>query len=177
MKFTPTRIADVVQIDLERLEDHRGFFARAFCTREFSERGLDPSIAQINITHNRVAGTLRGMHFRVPAGTESKVVRCTAGAILDVVVDLRPDSPTHLEHVAVELSAENRRALFVPPMFAHGYQTLVDDTELLYLMGDYYQPGTDRGLRYDDPRLAISWPLQVTEISEKDRNWKLLDAS
>ncbi len=140
MIFTETKLAGAFVIDLERREDDRGFFARAFCQHEFADHGLKPVIAQANIAYNRVAGTLRGMHFQFPPAAETKLVRCTRGAILDIIVDLRPESPTYLEHVAVELTADNHRALYVPERFAHGYQVLVDATETSYQVGEFYAP-------------------------------------
>lgn len=174
MIFTETRLAGAFVIDLDRREDDRGFFARTFCRREFEEHGLEPLIAQSNVAFNRVRGTLRGMHFQYPPAAETKLVRCTRGAILDIIVDLRPESPTHLEHVAVELTADNHRALYVPRRFAHGYQVLEDGTETTYQVGEFYTPSAEGGLRYDDPALRLEWPLPVTAISEKDRAWPLL---
>lgn len=174
MIFTETKLGGAFVIDLERREDSRGFFARAFCQNEFSEHGLKPVIAQANIAFNRRKGTLRGMHFQFPPASETKLVRCTRGAIVDIIVDLRPESPTHLEHIAVELSADNHRALYVPERFAHGYQVLEDITETSYQVGEFYTPGAEGGLRYDDPKLGLSWPLPVTEISDKDREWPSL---
>jgi dTDP-4-dehydrorhamnose 3,5-epimerase len=159
-------------IELEMLEDERGFFARAFCQNEFEEHGLNPVIAQGNIAFNVTKGTLRGMHFQYPPAAESKLVRCTRGAILDIIVDLRPESPTYLEHLAVELDEDNHTALYVPERFAHGYQTLRDRTETSYQVGEFYTPGTEGGLKYDDPRLDLRWPLPVSVMSEKDQNWQ-----
>lgn len=175
MQFTETKLAGAFIIDLERREDERGFFARAFCQREFADHGLNTRIAQSNVAFNRDAGTLRGMHFQFPPAAETKLVRCTRGAIVDMIVDVRPESPTYLEHVAVELSAENGRALYVPERFAHGYQVLADETETSYQVGEFYAPEVEGGLRYDDPRLGLEWPLPVLEMSEKDRGWLLLD--
>lgn len=175
MQFTETKLAGAFIVDLERREDDRGFFARAFCQREFAEHGLNTRIAQSNVAFNRDAGTLRGMHFQFPPAAETKLVRCTRGAIVDMIVDVRPESPTYLEHVAVELSAENGRALYVPERFAHGYQVLADETETSYQVGEFYAPELEGGLRYDDPRLGLEWPLPVVEMSEKDRGWLLLD--
>jgi dTDP-4-dehydrorhamnose 3,5-epimerase len=169
--FTETKLQGAFVIDLERREDNRGFFARTFCQNEFSEHGLKPVIAQANVAFNRRKGTLRGMHFQFPPAPETKLVRCTRGAILDIIVDLRPESPSYLEHVAVELSADNYRALYVPERFAHGYQVLEDTTETSYQVGEFYTPAAEGGLPYDDPRLGLSWPLPVMEISEKDREW------
>lgn len=174
MLFTETKLPGVFIIDLEPHIDARGFFARSFCAREFEQHGLEPGIAQCNLSFNRKQGTLRGMHAQVEPSRETKLVRCIAGALLDVVVDMRPDSPTFLQHVAVELTAENRRALYIPAQCAHGFQTLLDDTEVLYQMGDYYAPEYARGYRFDDPVLGLQWPLPVSEISEKDQAWPLM---
>jgi dTDP-4-dehydrorhamnose 3,5-epimerase len=175
MIFTETKLAGAFIVDLELRGDDRGFFARAFCQREFEAHGLEPVIAQANISFNYRRGTVRGLHFQVPPHAETKFVRCTRGAILDVIVDLRPESPTYLQHVAVELTAANRRALYVPERFAHGYQVLEDDTETTYQVGEFYAPAAESGLRYNDPRLAIEWPLPVTDISDKDQRWPLLE--
>jgi dTDP-4-dehydrorhamnose 3,5-epimerase len=176
MIFTETALRGAYTIDLEPHPDDRGFFARAFCQKEFEAHGLKPVIAQANIAFNHKKGTLRGMHFQFPPAAETKVVRCTRGAILDIIVDLRPESPTFLQHVAVELSEDNHRALFVPERFAHGYQVLRDKTETSYHVGEFYTPGCEGGLLYNDPRLGLSWPLPVTVISEKDQHWSLLEA-
>lgn len=174
MLFTETKLSGAFIIDLERREDNRGFFARAFCQNEFSEHGLKPVIAQANIGFNRRRGCLRGMHFQYPPTAETKVVRCTRGAVLDIIVDLRPESPTYLEHISVELTADNHRAIYIPERFAHGYQTLEDETETSYQVGEFYTPGSEGGLRHDDPALGLAWPLPVSEISEKDAAWPLL---
>lgn len=175
MIFTATALAGACIVDLEPRGDARGFFARAFCQREFEAHGLKPSIAQANISFNRRRGTVRGLHFQWPPAAESKLVRCSRGAILDVIVDLRPESPTYLHHLAVELTADNRRSLYVPERFAHGYQVLEDDTETTYHVGEFYTPSAESGLRYSDSRLAIAWPLPVTDMSDKDQQWRLLD--
>jgi dTDP-4-dehydrorhamnose 3,5-epimerase len=172
--FEETKLSGAYVIDLERREDNRGFFARAFCQHEFEDHGLKPVIAQANIAFNRRKGCVRGMHFQFPPAAETKLVRCTRGAILDIIVDLRPESRTYLEHISVELSAANHRALYVPERFAHGYQVLEDDTETSYQVGEFYTPETEGGLRYDDPALGLTWPLPVTEMSDKDRVWPLL---
>ena len=177
MIITTAPLAGVAVIDLERKEDDRGFFARTFDREQFAEAGLEPLVEQCNLSYNSRAGTLRGMHYQVAPATEAKLVRCTAGAIVDTVVDVRPDSPTYLQHFSVELTADNRRSLYVPPMFAHGYQTLVDGAEVSYQVSEAYTPGTERGLRHDDPALGLSWPLPVTTISGKDAAWPLLGAS
>ncbi len=174
MKFTTTDVPGVAIIDLNLLEDDRGFFARMFCREEFVAAGLEPTVEQGNMSFNHKAGTLRGMHLQVQPAPEAKTIRCTRGAILDVIVDLRHGSPTRFQHVAVELTADNRKALYVPPFFAHGYLTLADDTEVTYLVSGAYQPGVERGLRHDDPKLGLSWPVPITTMSEKDRNWPLI---
>jgi dTDP-4-dehydrorhamnose 3,5-epimerase len=177
VRFTETKLHGAFIIDVEPREDNRGFFTRAFCQHEFEEHGLNPVIAQANVGFNRKRGTMRGMHFQFPPAAETKYVRCTRGAVLDIIVDLRPESPTYLEHVAVELSADNHRGIYVPERFAHGYQALADDTETSYQVGEFYTPGSEGGLRFDDPALGLSWPLPVTEISEKDRSWPLFSES
>lgn len=175
MIFTETKLAGAFIIDIERREDDRGFFARMFCQHEFEAHGLKPVIAQANLAFNRKRGTMRGMHFQFPPYPETKVVRASRGAILDIIVDLRPESPTYLQHVAVELTGDNYRALYVPERFAHGYQVLEDDTETTYQVGEFYQPTVESGLHHADPRLGLEWPLPVTEISPKDAVWKMLD--
>jgi len=172
MIFTETKLKGAYVIDLERREDSRGFFARAFCQNEFSSHGLKKIIAQGNVAFNFKKGTLRGMHFQYPPAAETKLVRCTRGAILDIIVDLRPESPTYLKHIAVELSEDNQRSLYVPERFAHGYQALRDNTETSYQVGEFYTPGCEGGLAYNDPRLGLEWPLPVTVISEKDAAWQ-----
>ena len=174
MIFTETSLKGAFVLDVEPREDNRGFFARTFCQREFAEHGLKPVIAQANVAYNRFKGTVRGMHFQYPPAAETKLVRVTRGRILDIIVDLRPESPTYLQHVAVELSADNRRSLYVPERFAHGYQVLEDGTETTYDVGEFYTPAAEGGLRHDDPRLRLSWPLPVGEMSAKDKAWKAL---
>jgi len=171
MKFTETPLKGAFVIDLEPHGDERGFFARMFCAREFREHGLKPTIAQGNMSFSREKGTLRGMHMQLPPAAETKLVRCTRGRLYDVIIDLRPDSPTYMQHFGIELTADNRRALYVPEMFAHGFLTLEPDTEASYLVGEYYSPGDERGYRYNDPAFGIQWPGEVRVISEKDRSW------
>lgn len=171
MIITTTAVPGVAIIELKLLEDDRGFFARTFCRQEFIDAGLEPLVEQCNMSFNYKAGTLRGMHMQIDPAPEAKLVRCTRGAIIDQIVDMRPDSPTRLQHVSVELTADNRKALYVPPYFAHGYQTLTDDAEVTYQVSHAYTPGTERGLRFDDPALGLSWPVPVTVISDKDRSW------
>ncbi len=158
-------------IELERIEDERGFFARSFCQREFEAHGLDPCVAQCNISYNPQRGTLRGIHYQAAPHREAKLVRCTRGAIHDVVLDLRPDSPRYLQHVGIELSAENRRMIYIPVGCAHGFLTLDDDTEVFYQMSNFYAPEAARGVRYDDPAFGIVWPEPVRLVSERDRTY------
>jgi dTDP-4-dehydrorhamnose 3,5-epimerase len=174
MIFTETKLKGAYIIDLEKREDSRGFFARAFCRKEFEAHGLKPVIAQANLASNFKKGTLRGMHFQYPPAAETKLVRCTRGAIIDIIVDLRPESPTYLQHVSVELSEENYRSIYVPERFAHGYQALRDNTDTSYQVGEFYTPEADGGLLHNDPRLNLPWPLPVSIISEKDQRFGLL---
>lgn len=174
MKFAETPLAGAYLVELERREDDRGFFARSFCRREFEAAGLDPVVAQCNVSWNRRAGTLRGMHFQAPPSAEAKLVRCTQGAIHDVIVDLRRESPTYLRHFATELTADNRRQLYIPALFAHGFLTLTDDAEVSYQMSEYFTPGAARGIRHDDPALGIRWPRAIAVISEQDASWPTL---
>lgn len=175
MIFTETKLKGAYIIDLERREDERGFFARGFCQNEFQAHGLKPIIAQANVAHNRRKGTIRGMHFQFPPAAETKVVRCTRGGIVDIIVDLRPESPTYLQHISVELNADNQRALYVPERFAHGYQSLHDNTDTTYLVGEFYTPNVEGGLMYNDPQLGLHWPLPVSVVSEKDQKFAALD--
>ena len=174
VKFTETRLGGVFVVEVEPQTDARGFFARTFCAREFQERGLATNFVQCSVSHNLRRGTVRGLHYQRPPAGEVKLVRCTSGALYDVIVDLRESSPTYLHHVGVELTSRNRRALYVPEMFAHGFQTLEDDTEVFYQMSAFYEPELATGIRYDDPRLGIEWPLVVSVVSEKDKLWPLL---
>jgi dTDP-4-dehydrorhamnose 3,5-epimerase len=175
MRFTPTTLSGAYLIDLEPHSDARGFFARSFCRREFEAQGLLGDVDQCNVAFTALKGTIRGLHYGVPPSAETKIIRCTRGAIYDVMVDMRPDSPTYRQHFGIELSAENRRAVYVPPMFAHGYEALMDGTEVTYLMRGFYEDGSEVGLRYDDPSLNIQWPAVITMVSEKDRSWPLVD--
>jgi dTDP-4-dehydrorhamnose 3,5-epimerase len=174
MIFNETKLKGAFIIDLDRKTDERGFFARAFCQREFRDHGLKSVIAQTNVALSAKKGTLRGMHFQYPPAAESKLVRCTRGAMLDIIVDLRPESPTYLEHVALELNEDNMTALYVPERFAHGFQVLRDNTETSYQMGEFYKPNAESGLRYDDPRLRLNWPLPVSVMSPKDQALRTL---
>ena len=176
MIFSPARIAGAWLIDIEPQRDERGFFARSWCQRELTEHGLEAAIAQESVSWNKDRGTTRGLHFQRPPHAEVKIVRCTKGAIFDVIVDIRPDSPTFRQWQGVELTAENRRAFYVPKGCAHGFQTLSDDTEILYLISTFYVPGASAGYRYNDPAFAVEWPLPVTIISDNDRRWPDFDA-
>ena len=170
--FSETELPGAYVIDLERREDERGFFARAWCAEEFADQGLSTKLVQVNVSFNRRKGTLRGMHFQMAPHAEVKLVRCTRGAIYDVILDLREDSPTYKRWIGVELDAESRRALYVPEGFAHGYQTLVADTETFYQVSEFYAPGAEGGVRWDDPAFGIAWPdPSGAFLSEKDRNW------
>jgi dTDP-4-dehydrorhamnose 3,5-epimerase len=171
MIFHETKLAGAFIVELDRRIDDRGFFARSFCTGEFLRHGIDFTPVQANISHSNVRGTLRGMHYQGPPVSETKFIRCIRGAVWDVIIDMRPDSPTFLEHIGVELSAENGLAIYVPDLFAHGNQALTEDAELLYLMGGAYTPGHERGVRFDDPLVGIEWPLPVTVIDQKDQAW------
>jgi dTDP-4-dehydrorhamnose 3,5-epimerase len=172
MIFSETRLAGAYTVDLDRREDHRGHFARVFCAEEFAAHGLKPDVAQSSLSYNRKRGTLRGLHFQYPPAAETKYVRCTRGAILDVIVDLRPESATYLQHLAVTLSAENGRGLYIPKRFAHGFLTLEDHSEVSYLISEAHAPGAEGGLGYDDPALGLVWPLPIAVIAERDRAWK-----
>jgi dTDP-4-dehydrorhamnose 3,5-epimerase len=171
MLFTETSLWPAFIVDVVRREDHRGFFARSWCQREFEARGLNARLVQCNVSHNRRKGTLRGMHYQVAPHSEAKLVRCTAGAIYDVIIDLRPESPTFRKYFGVVLSAENRRAVYVPENFAHGFLTLTDDSEVLYQMSEFYEPAAGRGVRWNDPAFGIVWPEEVAVISERDRDY------
>lgn len=174
MKYTPTNVAGVTIVDIQPHRDHRGFFSRVFCAEEFAQHGLIAEVSQTSICYNQTRGTVRGLHRQLPPHAEAKLVRCIRGAIVDVAVDVRPESPTHGKHVMVELSADNHRALFLPPYVAHGFQTLTDDTEIIYQISGPYVPGSEENFRWNEPAFGIEWPLPVTVISEKDASWPLL---
>lgn len=175
MIFEKTPLKDAWVISLNRLGDDRGYFARAFCRKEFEERGIDPAIVQCNTSFNKDEGTLRGMHYQVDPMPETKMVRCTSGALYDVIVDMRPNSPTYLQHFGIELTPEKGKMLFVPGNFAHGFLTLKPDTQAFYMVGGYYTPECERGLRYNDPAFGIEWPAPIRVISDKDASWPLLN--
>jgi dTDP-4-dehydrorhamnose 3,5-epimerase len=174
MRFIETPLSGAFVIDIEPIEDERGFFARAWCEDEFRARGLDTHLAQCNLSYNRKRGTLRGMHFQLPPHAETKMVRCTRGSIHDVIVDLRAGSPTRGGWFGADLSAENRRAIYVPQEFAHGFVTLEDDSEVFYQMSRAHVIDAGRGVRWSDPAIAIQWPVVPAIISERDANWPLL---
>lgn len=171
MIFREIGIPGAYVIEPERKSDSRGFFARTYCRNELEDRGLDPTIVQCNVSVNSWAGTVRGMHWQAEPHEEIKLVRCTAGAIYDVVLDLRPDSPTYRQHRGVELTRENRHALYVPAGLAHGFQALEDDSEVFYQMSNFYYPESARGVRWNDPAFDITWPRPVTVISERDAGY------
>lgn len=175
MKFEPTPLAGAFLISLDKRGDDRGFFARAFCRNEFEEAGLASGFVQINNSLTAKAGTLRGMHYQLPPMAEVKVVRCIRGSLWDCIVDLRPGSPTYRQWFGAELSAENRLMMYVPQGFAHGFVTLGDDAETLYLASQFYSPEMERGIRWSDPAIAIAWPREPLESSAKDANWPLLE--
>jgi dTDP-4-dehydrorhamnose 3,5-epimerase len=171
MIFTATKLAGAYVIEPELIADDRGFFARSWCTKEFVAQGLNPQLVQCNISFNRRRGTLRGMHYQASPYGECKLVRCTAGSIYDVIIDLRPDSATYTQWVAVELSSANRQALYIPEGLAHGFQTLTDETEVLYQMSEFYHPESARGVRWDDPKFQVPWPIVEITISDRDRQY------
>jgi dTDP-4-dehydrorhamnose 3,5-epimerase len=171
VRFSETPIASAWMMELEARQDSRGFFARAWCRREFDALGLTSAFAQANLSCTRRAGTVRGLHYQMAPFREAKLVRCTRGAIFDVIVDLRRESLSYLKWFGAPLTADNRRQLYVPEGCAHGYQTLEDDTEVLYQCSEFYTPEAERGVRWDDPAFRIAWPLPVAEVSDKDRAW------
>ena len=174
MKYMPTDVAGVTIIDIEPDRDDRGFFSNVFCADEFAEYGLLFNVAQTSVAYNYARGTLRGIHRQVPPNVVATLVRCTRGAIVGVAVDVRPESDTYGRHVIVQLSADNRRALFLPPYVAHGFQTLADNTEVLYQVSGVYETAEEQGFRWDEPEFGIDWPLAVSVISERDASWPLL---
>jgi dTDP-4-dehydrorhamnose 3,5-epimerase len=175
MIFNTTEIPGVLLIDLDIRQDERGFFTRSWCRSEFAEHGLDTCIAQCSVSYNRTRGIVRGMHYqRAPHG-EVKLVRCTAGAVYDVVVDLRPDSPTYCRWLGAELTAENRTTIYIPPGCAHGFATLTDGAELYYQMSEFYHPESYAGVRWDDPAFGIVWPFDEPQLSAKDRSYPDFD--
>ncbi len=176
MIFVDTKLRGAYLIELEKLEEERGFFARTFCRTEFEAHGLNPDVAQCSISFNSRKGILRGMHYQVAPHQEAKLVRCTAGAIYDVIIDLRPDSATYCQWLGVELSAHNHRSLYIPEDFAHGFQVLADKTIVFYQMSDFYHPESARGARWDDPAFGIEWPLRDPILSKRDRTYPLFQS-
>lgn len=169
MLFTQTKLAGAFILEVKKIEDERGFFGRSWCKRELEEHGLNADVAQANVSYNKVKGTLRGMHFQKAPYQETKLVRCTRGAIYDVIIDLRPHSPTYKQWIGVELTEDNYRMLFVPEDFAHGFITLQDNTEVTYQVTQYYTPGAEGGIRWNDSAFGIEWPIEPTMVSAKDQ--------
>jgi dTDP-4-dehydrorhamnose 3,5-epimerase len=171
MIFRETKLQDAFIIEMEPIRDDRGFFARAWCQKEFEAHSLISNFVQANVTFSPKRGTLRGLHYQIAPHEEVKLVRCTRGAIYDVIIDLRPESPTCKQWLGTELTADNRKMIYIPGGFAHGYQILMDDTEVFYQVGQSYAPEYERGIRWDDPAFGIEWPIDVQVISDKDQSW------
>ncbi|MGH1359698.1 MAG: dTDP-4-dehydrorhamnose 3,5-epimerase [Burkholderiaceae bacterium] len=171
MKFHSTSVEGAWLIDLESRADDRGSFGRAFCTEEFKAQGIEMPVVQANLANTVKRGTMRGLHYQVAPAAEAKLMRCVRGSVFDVLVDVRENSPTYLKWFGVELSADNQQALYVPPLCAHGYLTLEDNTDMFYLVSEAYTPGAERGACWDDPAFAIDWPITPVVLSEKDRQW------
>jgi dTDP-4-dehydrorhamnose 3,5-epimerase len=171
MKFTETKLKGAFIVEIEKLTDDRGFFGRSWCRKEFEAYGLTSRVVQTNVSFNRKKATLRGMHYQIAPHQESKFIRCTRGAIYDVIIDLRSELPTYKQWVGVELTADNYSMLFVPEGFSHGFMTLMDNTEITYQVSEFYTPGSEKGIRFNDPTFRIRWPLEVSVISDKDRTW------
>lgn len=169
--FHETDLEGAFVIEIEKLEDHRGFFARSWCQKEFETHNLVSNVKQANVSYNKTKGTLRGMHYQISPYEETKLVRCTKGEIYDVIIDLRTSSSTHCQWIGVKLTAENYKMLYVPKNFAHGFITLKDNTEVTYQVSQFYTPGSERGIRWNDPAFSIDWPIEARMISDKDRNW------
>jgi len=174
MIFTRLPIAGAFLVELEPRGDARGSFARAYCKREFEAQGISFDVVQGNLARTHHAGVVRGLHYQEPPADEQKLVRCLSGGVLDGLIDMRPDSPTYRKVYSTRLDAQNRRALFVPSGVAHGYQVLLDGTEFFYMTDQYYAPGQERGVRFDDPKLGIEWPLPPRDVADRDRQWPLL---
>lgn len=174
MKFSKTPVDGALLVELQPISDDRGSFARAFCKREFVEQGVDFNIVQCNLAHTHRAGIVRGLHYVSNPDREAKLVRCVAGAVHDGIIDMRPDSPTYLASYSLRLDPENRLALYIPGGVAHGYQALEDSTEFLYMTDEYYEGGVEQGVRFDDPKLGIDWPLPPIEVTDRDRSWPSL---
>lgn len=170
MKFTETELKGSFILEVNKLEDERGFFGRTFCRREFEQHGINPMVVQANVSFNKTKGILRGMHYQAHPYEETKLVRCVRGAIYDVIIDLRKNSPTYKKWFGIELKEASYKMLFVPEGFAHGFITLQDNTEVIYMVSQFYTPGSERGIRWDDPAFDIKWPIEPIMISEKDRS-------
>jgi dTDP-4-dehydrorhamnose 3,5-epimerase len=175
VKIFSAPIPDIKIIELDKLEDERGYFARTWCQRELAEEGVTMDIAQCNLSYNEKAGTMRGMHYQIPPHAEMKIVSCIRGRIFDVAIDLRPDSSTYTQYFGIELSAENKKQLLIPQGFAHGFLTLVDQTEIYYLMSAFYHPEASRGLRWNDPSFAVNWPANVVHVKQRDNTYPDFD--
>jgi len=173
MIFKKTNLEDACVIELEKIEDERGFFARVWDSKKFLENDLNPKIVQCNISRSKLKGTIRGLHYQKNPFEENKLIRCTKGKIFDVLLDLRPTSKTFKKYEGFELSEDNHKMVYVPEGFAHGFQTLENNTEVFYQVSQFYSPNSENGIRWNDPAFKIKWPLDVTEISQKDQNWKL----
>jgi dTDP-4-dehydrorhamnose 3,5-epimerase len=171
MIFTETRISGAFLLEIKKIEDDRGFFGRSFCKKELEEHGLNGNIVQANTSMSRKKGTIRGLHYQVEPYHEAKLIRCTRGRVFDVIVDLRPGSPTYLQWFGAELTPDNYRMVYVPGNFAHGYLSLEDNSEVYYNVTEFYTPGSEKGIRYNDPALNIEWPIPVEIVSEKDKSW------
>lgn len=177
MKFEQTYLQGAWVIELNAHKDERGYFARGFCKEEFNKHHINSNIVQSNVSFSKSAGTLRGMHFQKSPAAETKLIRCSQGALYDVIIDLRKGSPTYLKHFGIELSASNFKMLYVPQGFAHGFITLVDNTEAIYMVSEYYTPSLEFGVRYNDPQFSIKWPIPTQLISDKDASWPLFESS
>jgi dTDP-4-dehydrorhamnose 3,5-epimerase len=177
MIFNKTELEDAYIIELQEFNDERGFFARAFCEKEFKDHGIDFRVVQANTSYSSKKHTLRGMHYQEKPHQEAKLIKCTKGAIYDVIIDMRPDSPTFKKWAGVELTEQNRKMIYVPEGFAHGFLTLEDDTEVYYPVTESYTPGAEKGIRWDDPAFNIDWPAKAAIISAKDKSWPLFDKS
>jgi dTDP-4-dehydrorhamnose 3,5-epimerase len=171
MKFNNTGIDELYTVNINRLEDERGFFGRVFCSQEFDEMNIESRVCQANISYNKLAGTMRGMHYQKTPFQETKFIRCINGSIYDVVIDLRKDSTTYCQSFGVELNDKNRTALFVPKDFAHGFVTLQDDTEVMYMVSQSYVPNAEDGIRWNDPLFSLDWPIEPVVVSSKDNSW------
>lgn len=171
MIFQELKLKGACIIEIDKYKDERGFFARTWCEEEFKKQGLMSRIVQTNISYNYQKGTLRGMHYQIKPHEEAKIIRCIRGAIYDVIIDLRPESSTYREWISLELTADKFQMLYIPELFAHGFQTLVNDTEVYYQMSEFYAPSAGRGIRYNDPAFDVKWPCEVSLISDKDASW------